>query len=169
MLTPGVEGRPAREIDRAVRARLDSQDALNDETRKFHFLLTEQAVRQKRATDSVMVDQLQHMAEVSERSNVDLTILLNSELVNASPLKVFVVYDDRLVLVEVFSGEVALRDHRDITYHLNLFEHFRERAVTGDQMRDFLSTVAREFTQSRAGVVGTVGRQERLDTGRSLG
>lgn len=58
VLTPGVAGRPARDIDRALEARLASQDALNDENRQFHFLLTEQAVRLKRAATSVMVGHL---------------------------------------------------------------------------------------------------------------
>ncbi|SDP15596.1 hypothetical protein SAMN04487905_102195 [Actinopolyspora xinjiangensis] len=149
VLTPGVEGRPARDIDRAVQARLESQDVLNDESRRFHFLLTEQAIRLKRATDSVMVGQLEHMAAVSDRPNVDLAILPNSELVKSSPLNVFVVYDDRLVLVEIFSGEVVLRDYRDISYHLNVFEHFRERAVSGDNIRTLLASVADEFMRAR--------------------
>lgn len=148
-LTPGVEGRPARDIDRAVQARLESQDVFNDEHRSFHFLLTEQAIRLKRAADSVMVGQLEHMAAVSERPNVDLAILPNSELVNASPLNVFVVYDDRLVVVEIFSGEIALRDYRDITYHLNVFQHFRERAVSGSDATALLASVAAEFMRAR--------------------
>ncbi|MGW3467319.1 helix-turn-helix domain-containing protein [Saccharopolyspora sp. NPDC000995] len=149
VLTPGVEGRPARNIDRAVQARLDSQDTLNNESRRFHFLLTEQAVRLKRAAASVMVEQLKHMAEVSQRTNVDLAILPNTALVNASPLNVFVVYDDRLVLTEIFAGEVALRDYRDITYHINVFEHFRERALTSEDARQLLESAADEFMRAR--------------------
>src|SRR5262245_50152203 len=45
VLTPSVEGRPAGDVDRMVRARLDSQEVLNEEIRNFHFLLTEQALR----------------------------------------------------------------------------------------------------------------------------
>ncbi|WP_211212887.1 Scr1 family TA system antitoxin-like transcriptional regulator [Actinopolyspora mortivallis] len=99
-LTPVIEGNPARDVDRAVQARLESQEALNDETRQFHFLLTEQAVRLKRAADSVMVDQLRHMVEVSRRPNVDLAIIPGSALVGASPLNIFVVHDERLVTVK---------------------------------------------------------------------
>lgn len=148
-LTPVIEGNPARDIDRAVRARLDSQDALNDESRQFHFLLTEQAVRLKRAPAPVMVGQLRHMAEVAERPNVDLAILPSSTVVGASPLNVFVAYDDRLVVVELFSGEVVLRDYRDVSYHLNVFEYFRSRAVAGDDARAMLEKVASEFMRTR--------------------
>lgn len=55
-LTPVIEGNPARDIERAVRTRLDAQSVLDDESRQFHFLLTEQAVRIKRASSAVMVE-----------------------------------------------------------------------------------------------------------------
>ncbi|GAB3691811.1 helix-turn-helix domain-containing protein [Saccharopolyspora tripterygii] len=145
VLTPGVEGRPARDIERAVQARLESQEALNDESRTYHFLLTEQAVRLKRAGNEVMADQLRHMTAMMDRSNVDLSVLPSSALVNASQLNVFVVYDDRIVLTEVFAGEVALRDYRDVSYHLSIFDHFRDRAFSGSSARRILNSVADEF------------------------
>lgn len=144
-LTPVIEGNPARDIERAVRTRLDAQSVLDDESRQFHFLLTEQAVRIKRASSAVMVEQLRHLAEVSQRLNVDLAIVPSSELVGASPLNIFVVYDERLVTVEIFSGSVALRDYRDISYHLNVFDYFRERAVSENDARRLLGSVADEF------------------------
>ncbi|TDD55606.1 helix-turn-helix domain-containing protein [Saccharopolyspora elongata] len=149
VLTPEVEGRPARDVDRAVQARLDSQGALNDESRRFHFLLTEQAVRVKPAAESVMVDQVRHMIAVSRRPNVELSILPGRALIGAAPLNVFVVYDDRLVTTEIFAGKVVLRDYRDIAYHLNLFEHFRERAASGEGAREILESIADEFMRVR--------------------
>ena len=148
-LTPVIEGNPARDIDRAVRARLDTQAALNDESRRFHFLLTEQAVRLKRAPAPVMADQLRHMIEVAQRPNVDLAILSESALVGASPLNIFVVYDERFVTVEIFSGSVALRDYRDVSYHLNVFEYFRERALSEEGSRQMLSAAADDFMRAR--------------------
>jgi transcriptional regulator with XRE-family HTH domain len=147
-LAPAVAGRPARDVDRAIRARLDRQEVLNDESKRFHFLLTEQAVRLKRAADSVMVDQLQHMINLSRRPNVMLSVLPFSAQIGTSPLNVFVVYDDRLVIVELFSGEIVLRDYRDVKYHLNLFEHFSDRALEGDNARTFLESAVRDFHAS---------------------
>jgi hypothetical protein len=48
---------------------------LNDESKKFHFLLTEQAVRLKRAADAVVADQLRHMIDLSRRPNGTVSIL----------------------------------------------------------------------------------------------
>lgn len=147
-LRPTIAGRPARDVERAVRARLDSQEALNDESRRFAFLLTEQAVRWQRAEPAVMVAQLRHMAEVAARPNVDLAIVPTSALVSASPLHVFVIYDDRLVTIELFAGGVALRDPQEIAYHLNIFDYFRERAVDGDRALELIKSIECEFMRS---------------------
>jgi hypothetical protein len=144
-----VEGRPARDVDRAVQARLDRQEVLNDETRQFHFLLTEHALRLRLVSTPVMIEQLRHIAELAERSNVELTILPTCVQLGDSPLNSFVVYDDRLVLVEMFSGGVALRDPQEISYHLNLFEYFNERAVSGVDAQQILEAVAVEFMRAR--------------------
>lgn len=74
-LTPVVEGRPARDIERAVRARVDSQECLDDETRHFSFILTEQALRWRQAEDDVMVRQAARLVEISQRPNIDLAVL----------------------------------------------------------------------------------------------
>lgn len=149
VLTPSIEGRPARDIDRAVQARLDSQDVLDDENRRYHFVLTEQALLIKTASDAVMAGQLRHMIAVSRIPNVTISILPARVLLGAVPLNTFVIYDERLVTVELFSGAVAMRDHRDVRYHLNLFEHFRERSIAGDEARDRLASVADGFVRAR--------------------
>jgi hypothetical protein len=107
--------------------------------------MTEQAVRWRRAADEVMVKQLRHMADVAEKPSVEIAIIPHSTTVLASPLNIFVIYDERLVTVEMFSGSVALRDPQEISYHLNLFEFFLGHALTGDDAITFLRAVADEF------------------------
>lgn len=82
-----------------------------------------------------MASQLAHLADMSQRPNIHLAILPLDATVRVPALNVFVVYDDRLVIVETFSGEMALRDPRDVSYHLNLFQYFYDRALTGDDAR----------------------------------
>lgn len=131
-LTPVVEGRPARDVARAVSARVASQSVLRDESRRFSFIVTESALRWRQADHDVMACQLHHLVDVARRPNVDLAILPLDAVVKIPPLNVFVVYDDRLVIVETFSGEMALRDPRDVAYHLNLFDYFHSQSLTGD-------------------------------------
>ncbi|MFZ4240131.1 helix-turn-helix domain-containing protein [Streptomyces murinus] len=148
-LSPTVASDPARDVARAVQARMDRQAVLDDTSRSFWFLMTEQAVKWQRATVEAMAAQCSHMVEVNRKSNVEIGIVPQRVYVSGTPMNIFVVYDDRLVTVELFSGEVVLRDSRDITQHLSLFELFWSHAMTGDDASAFLEEAASDFMRQR--------------------
>ncbi|MBQ0829566.1 helix-turn-helix domain-containing protein [Streptomyces sp. RG38] len=148
-LSPTVTSDPARDVARAVQARMDRQAILDDASRSFCFLMTEQAVKWQRASVEAMAAQCSHMAEVSRKPNVEIGIVPQGKHVPGTPMNIFVVYDDRLVTVELFSGEVVLRDPRDITQHLGLFELFWSHALTGDDASAFLEETAGSFMRQR--------------------
>jgi hypothetical protein len=141
-LRPKVSSEPVYDVERAVEARLDSQQVLDDPRRRFEFVLTEQAVRWQLAEPSVMREQVRHLADMAVRPNLDLAILPSSAPMPETPLDLFVVYDERLVTVELFSGEVVLRDPRDVAYHLELFELFQAHALRQGEAVRFLRAVA---------------------------
>ncbi|MCQ8772553.1 helix-turn-helix domain-containing protein [Streptomyces telluris] len=148
-LAKAVKSDPARDVARAVQARMDRQAILDDQSRHFTFLLTEQAVRWRRADREVMAAQCAHMAEVSRRPNVELAVIPRAARVPGTPMNIFVIYDDRLVTVELFSGEVVLRDPRDISHHVELFELFLGCALTGEDATAFLAGAAEDFMRLR--------------------
>lgn len=145
VLTPVIESSPARNVDKTLKARLAGQAVLDDIDRTFVFLLTEQAVRWRRVSRPAMVQQCNHMAKLMDRTNIEIAVIPLIAEVRKAPLNTFVVYDDRLVLAENFSGDVALRDPKDITHHLDLFNYFHQRALTGDRARALLLSVRDEF------------------------
>jgi transcriptional regulator with XRE-family HTH domain len=144
-LSPVVGSSPARDVDRAVQARLDRQSVLDDPARRFVFVLTEQAVRWRRADRSVMAEQCAHMAALSDRPNIEIAVIPLSADMLGAPLNTFVVYDDRLVIAEAFSGEVSLTDQRDIAHHAELFDFFHKHALTGDRARSALLSARDDF------------------------
>jgi transcriptional regulator with XRE-family HTH domain len=148
-LSKTVQSDPARDVRRAVQARMDRQDILDDPGRSFVFLLTEQAVRWRMVDSEVMAAQAAHMASVSEKPNVEIAIIPQSAQAPGIPLNVFVVYDDRLVTVELFSGEVVLRDPRDISHHIDLFSFFLSHALRGSAATKFLRALSDEFMRQR--------------------
>ncbi|MFD5000970.1 helix-turn-helix domain-containing protein [Streptomyces buecherae] len=148
-LSRTVDSDPARDVTRAVDARMERQRVLDDASRSFFFLLTEQAVRWRRANRHVMAAQCSHMAEVNRKPNVRLGIVPQAVEVAGTPMNVFVIYDDRLVTIELFSGEVVLRDPRDVIQHQNLFDLFWSNAITGDAATEFLFQAAGEFMRQR--------------------
>lgn len=92
MLTPTVLGGPARDIERVLRGRMERQAILDDDSRRFVFLMTEQAVRWRSADDDVMAEQLMHLAEVAKKPAVEIAIIPLSAKVFAGPLNIFVIY-----------------------------------------------------------------------------
>ncbi|TCO56873.1 helix-turn-helix domain-containing protein [Actinocrispum wychmicini] len=145
VLTPAIPGDISWDVELAVRARMESQSTLLEKSRRFTFLLTEQAVRWPRADRDVMARQCTHMAEISGRPNTDVAVIPNRGRISASPLHFFVIYDERLVTVELFSGSIVLRDPKDISYHLSLFDYFLDHSLTGDDATRFLESMADEF------------------------
>jgi len=118
-LSPVVATSPARDVNKAVQARLERQAVLSDLSRRFVFVLTEQAVRWRRASRRVMAEQCAHMADLAQRPNIDLAIVPQS-------------------------AEV-LGTAKDIQLHLDLFDFFLSKALTGDRANAFLLTVRDEF------------------------
>jgi transcriptional regulator with XRE-family HTH domain len=147
-LTSNVPGAPERDVEKMIDVRMDGKSLLAESGRTFSFVLTEQAVSWRRAPLEVMVDQIQHMEELASLDTVELAILPKAVEVFLAPLNIFVVYDERLVTVELFSGGVALRDPRDVAYHLELFRFFQDRALRGEEAAGFLRSVATDFKQS---------------------
>jgi transcriptional regulator with XRE-family HTH domain len=148
-LTPQLPSEPDWDTDKAVRARLDRQSVLDDPSRRFIFLLTEHAITWQYASRDVMAHQCAHMAQLSQRTNIDLAIVSPVGPVPIPTFNTFVVYDDRLVLTEVFSGEIVLRDPKDVSYHLELFDFFLARSLRADRARKFLLAARDEFMSER--------------------
>jgi hypothetical protein len=144
-----VDSDPKRDVARAVQARMERQAVLDDPSRSFTFLLTEQAVRWRRATPPIMAAQCAHMADVSLKPSVEIAIIPQTAQVPGIPLNVFVIYDDRLVTVELFSGEVVLRDPRDISQHLDLFDLFLSHALRDSEATAFLREASDDFMRQR--------------------
>jgi transcriptional regulator with XRE-family HTH domain len=145
-LTQAVEGGTSRDVERSVAARLDSQEVLRDESRRFLFLMPEHSVRWRRASPQIMAGQCAHMAEMSARlPNIEIAIIPQSVQVSKGSLHTFIVYDERMVKIELFSGGIVFRDPKDVAYHLSIFEFFWEHALTGDDATTLLLSIADDF------------------------
>ncbi|MCK2258295.1 helix-turn-helix transcriptional regulator [Crossiella sp. S99.1] len=149
VLTPVIPGDVSWDTERAVTARMARQETLNDQERRFSFLLTENAVRWHVGTPEVMAAQCHRMAELALWPNITLAIVPNSAQIPARPLNMFVLYDDRLVSIEMHGGVVVHRDPKDIAYHRSIFDFFTAHAVTGEAAADLLAGIGAEFMPDR--------------------
>lgn len=142
--------RPANEdTPKAISLKLERQSALHDRKKRFTFLLTEPAVRWRLCESSVMALQVHHLVAVSKLPNIHIAVLPLSALVRDGAFHTFVVYDEALVTAELFSGQVVLRDPKDVDYYLALFDYFLSLALVDDDATGFLESVADEFIRER--------------------
>ncbi|MFJ9028592.1 helix-turn-helix domain-containing protein [Streptomyces sp. NPDC102274] len=140
-LSPAVE--PAGgDISRAMGLKLERQGVLHDQSKRFEFLLTESAVRWQLCDASAMAVQIDHLVSVSRLPNVHLSVLPLGRRVTDAPFHTFVTYDDRLVTAELFSGQVVLRDPKDVDYYRELFDFFAEHSADEEDARAILESWA---------------------------
>lgn len=129
----------ARDVERVIAQKLERQAVLDDLDKRFTFLLTESAVRWQLCEPAAMVRQIEHLASVSRRPNVDLRVLPLAAPVAEVPSNTFTVYDTTLATLEVFTGRVVLREAMDITHYDRIFDYLAEHALAGHEARELLA------------------------------
>ncbi len=67
----------------------------------------------------------------------------------------FVTYDARLVTAELFSGQLVLRDPKDVESYRGLFDFLAAHALWGAEAREFLRHLAEDFRGHGAGDTGS--------------
>jgi transcriptional regulator with XRE-family HTH domain len=135
----------AGDVRKALALKLERQAILHDSSKTFHFLLTESATRWQLCPPSIMAVQLDHLISISRLPNVHIGVLPLSAHVPDGAYHTFVVYDRRLVTIELFTGRLVLRDPRDIDHYRALFAFFGHNALWSDEARLMLSEQADEF------------------------
>ena len=125
--------------------KLERQAILHDRSKTFEFVLTESAARWRLCPPSIMALQLDRVISLSHLPNVRIGVLPLSVDVPDGAYQTFVIYDNKLVTVELFSGQISLRDPKDIDFYLGIFDLFASRAVYDDEARKYLGNWAEQF------------------------
>jgi hypothetical protein len=117
---------------RLVAKKIERQGVLDDPSRKFIFILTEQAVRWPLISADGMVKQIDHLISVTRKPNIRLGVLPLSNANAVRPLNTYYIYDHRLVMVETLTGELALKDQRDVAAYREEFDQCQQEALFAD-------------------------------------
>ncbi|WP_406445084.1 helix-turn-helix domain-containing protein [Streptomyces sp. NBC_01613] len=126
------------DTSKTVARKLERQTVLYDTTKRFTFLLTEQAARWAVIPPPAMAMQIDRLASLSHLPNVRIGLIPIGTVINRGPMNTFTVYDDRLATVETFTGRTVFRDARDIAEHLDVFTQYEQEARFGDAARALL-------------------------------
>jgi hypothetical protein len=135
---PGNQGK-------AIEKKLERQAILYDTSKRFTFVLTEQAVRWPFLQRHAMAAQLDRLASISLLPNVRLGVITLSGYLPMAALNTFTVYDERMATVETSTGAMVFTDRKDVSAYLQEFAVHESKAIFGDRLREQLSEWAGAF------------------------
>jgi len=125
------------DLDEGVAKRLERQQLLYKGDHRFHILIAEQALHTTVGSDAVMTGQLDRLLAVIGLPRVLLGIVpARAEL----PMQVtnFVIFDDRLALVEAVTAELSITQPREIAVYSRMFELLARLSATGEAARNLI-------------------------------
>lgn len=136
---------PPTQQAKAVAMKLERQAVLFDHSKRFTFLLTEQAVRYPLVSSDAMAMQIDRLASLALQTNIRIGILPMGVKYSNTPLSTFTIYDDRLATIETDLGAAVFRDPKDVRPLLNRFTAYEEHAAFEDKARELLARWAWSF------------------------
>ncbi|MFF5084710.1 helix-turn-helix domain-containing protein [Actinoplanes sp. NPDC000266] len=122
----------------AVAARIGRQEALADGTKSFHFVFLESVLRNRICSPVDMLAQISSLRELNDLPNVRIAIVPDDAEIEVPALHGFVVYDEDLVVIDLFNTGLTTRGRRDVAEYREVFEAFARHATA-----DVPATLAR--------------------------
>jgi transcriptional regulator with XRE-family HTH domain len=114
----------------AVTARVKRQEALADRSRSFQFVLGEAALKRRIYPPVEMLAQINHLREVAgHNENVSITVVPDGAPTGLPLLHGFSLFDDELVVVDLYNTGLTSRSHRDLQSYRRVFDTLDEQAT----------------------------------------
>jgi transcriptional regulator with XRE-family HTH domain len=133
------------DINEAVRARMQRQEMLYRQDKRFHFILTEAALRYRLVSTDVMLAQLDRLMALSSLRNVRLGVIGFKTHYVTDPRHGFWLLDSDLVRIETYSAELNLRQPQEIELYSNVFEQLAAVASYGSAARAIITCVMEDL------------------------
>lgn len=147
-LRRGIEfHRVPDDLDEAVAKRMERQRVLYQRDHLFHFVIAEQALRTMVGDEGVMERQLDRLASRIGMPRVTIGIVpATAEALVVSTN--FVMFDNRLVMVEGTAAELTITQPREIAVYGRAFDLLARQAVTGKRARELIGRILRDLSTS---------------------
>lgn len=116
----------ARDIEDAVRARVQRQEWLYRSGRKLHVVMWEAALRSLICPPAVLAAQLDRLTGMIGMDTVELGVIPFTASVKIVPANGFWVLDDRLVVAEDWHAELWLDDADNVALYRKVWHTLRE-------------------------------------------
>lgn len=130
---------PRDDVDEAVQVRMQRQDVLRHPDRRFHFVMTEAALRFRVCEPEVMVAQLNRLISLSTLPTVTLGVIgFEARYTTAFPSHGFWLLDEHRVVVETFSAELYFSLPHEVELYGKVFDSLAGIASYGDAARHII-------------------------------
>ncbi|MFF5498143.1 helix-turn-helix domain-containing protein [Streptomyces aquilus] len=143
------------DIDKRVQVRLRRQERISaaDNPLRLWAVLDEATLRREVGNKQVMIEQLEHLIEMSQLPHV--TVQLIPFTMGAHPgvsgqyaiLEFPDAADSSVVYIEGVTSDLYLEKAQDVQKYSVMYEHLRAQALNADQTRDFISKVAKDYAR----------------------
>ncbi|MFE0383169.1 helix-turn-helix domain-containing protein [Streptomyces bungoensis] len=134
-------------VGRAVAARVERQSVLYEPGRESVFVLTEAVLRTWPGTPALMLAQFDRLLAVESLSTVRLGVIPWRRPVPVLPRHGFTLCDRQAAVVETFADERVSVDSAEVLAYEETFSRFERAAVFGDEIRELLLRVMKEFRE----------------------
>ncbi|MEW1696616.1 helix-turn-helix domain-containing protein [Streptomyces sp. NPDC093249] len=145
VVTRGMPGAPAAEIDRRVALRVERQKVLvSERAPQFHAVLDEAALRRPYGDRAVMQGQLRHLIEISEHPGVTLQVMPFSFGGHAGESGAFTMLSfpesdlSDIVYLEQLTSALYLDKREEVAQYRRVMERLREDGPDPAESRDIL-------------------------------
>ncbi|MFE2634936.1 helix-turn-helix domain-containing protein [Streptomyces scopuliridis] len=138
------------DINEAVRARARRQEILYRPDKRFHFVLTEAALRFRLCTPEIMLGQLDRLISLSALPHVKLGIIGFETPYVVAPWHGFWILDRERVMVETYSAELNLAQPQEVELYGGVFEQLAAVASYGRAARAVITRVIDDLAPEAA-------------------
>jgi transcriptional regulator with XRE-family HTH domain len=133
------------QIEERVTARLERAKVIDETYRQFTFVLTYGSLGWRVGNPDVMVTQIDHIVQASQRPNVRIGVVPWGTEVGVFPPCGFDIYDHTAVVVGVVGGAEYYNDRKRVALYVKMFAKLEQLALFGDEARAELRRIADEY------------------------
>lgn len=133
------------DLNAGVAARMERQRFLYQGDRRFLVILGEQALRTNIGGQDVMIGQLDRLLAVTGLPNISIGIIPAAARMPLAPENAFLIFDDRMVMIETYSAELTITQPREVAVYAKAFSWLSEAAVYHQRARALIRDALNEL------------------------
>lgn len=154
-MAEGLEGLGAPDdVDEAVAARLQRQQALYRSNRRHHFVITEAVLRYRACPSEVLAEQLDRLVAATTLGTIRLGVIPFEQPLPVAPVHGFHLYGEQVAFVEHLTGELKLTQPGELRTYLSAFAQLGNVARYGAGARALIVAALQDLSQPAAGAEG---------------